>query len=268
MAESTPRSCSFEAIEKDAPALLGLHVQHPSLTIITSSSPGFQRSKEIYNLDIPTRPLAIVKPRSPEEVATTVQYSVLNNIPLTVRGGGHDLWGRSMADDAVVIDMRCLNHVKIVDGVEAALVGGGILTQDLLTALEPIGYTVPTGAYPSVGFVGWATLGGMGLRSGSYGLGCDQIIGAKLVNWQGAIFDADEELLWGIRGAGGNFGVIVELRIRIYPVIKVGKLILYDWKCSHRYFASVRKQTIPPGRPFEIRWSCFEKSPIHQLEDR
>jgi FAD/FMN-containing dehydrogenase len=74
---------------------------------------------------------------------------------------------------------------------------------------------------PTVGYVGWASLGGYGPLSARYGLGVDQLIAAKLVNAQGQIIDADEELMKGIRGAGPSFGIIVEATIKVYPLEQV-----------------------------------------------
>jgi FAD/FMN-containing dehydrogenase len=80
-----------------------------------------------------------------------------------------------------------------------------------------------------VGYVGWATLGGYGPFSTSHGLGVDQIVGAKIVNPKGELVDADEELLQGIRGGGGIFGVITELTIKVYPLKEVSKPIIYKF---------------------------------------
>lgn len=78
-----------------------------------------------------------------------------------------------------------------------------------------------SGTVASVGYTGWATLGGYGPLTSHYGLGVDQIVGAKIVNARGEVQDANEELLVGIRGGGGSLGIIVELTIKVYPVNKV-----------------------------------------------
>lgn len=84
-----------------------------------------------------------------------------------------------------------------------------------------------SGTIASVGYVGWSTLGGYGPLTSHYGLGVDQIIGAKIVNASGEVQTADEEILIGIRGGGGSLGIITELTIKVYPVPKVG------FKTSH-----------------------------------
>jgi FAD/FMN-containing dehydrogenase len=114
-----------------------------------------------------------------------------------------------------------LKHVNIVDDGQAAIVGGEIISQDLANALGATGYATPFGNSASVGYVGWATHGGYGPFTGIFVLGVDQIVGARVVNYQGSVIDADDELLYGIRGAGSAFGVIVSLKIRVYKLEKV-----------------------------------------------
>ena len=82
-----------------------------------------------------------------------------------------------------------------------------------------------SGTIASVGYTGWATLGGYGPLTSHYGMGVDQILGAKIVNANGEIRDADEEMIVGIRGAGGSLGIIVELTIKVYPISTVSHLI-------------------------------------------
>jgi FAD/FMN-containing dehydrogenase len=138
-----------------------------------------------------------------------------------------------MRNDAVALDMRLLNSVRIhaipdkknerEEGkdVSTATVGGGILIGDLIAALQAEGFATPVGSLPMVGYVGWAMYGGYGAYSAPLGLGVDQIVGAKLVNASGEVIEADPELLKGIRGAGGAFGVVLELTVKIYRVDRV-----------------------------------------------
>lgn len=131
------------------------------------------------------------------------------------------MFNRSFANGAVTIDMRDIAYVKVDKESQSARVGGGILIQDLIAQLDKEGLVTATGTIPVVGYVGWATHGGYGILSPNYGLGADQILGARVVNAQGEIIDADEKLLKGIRGGGGTFGVIVELTIKVYPLERV-----------------------------------------------
>lgn len=128
--------------------------------------------------------------------------------------------GRSLVPDGVVLDMRSLNYVRVSEDKASATLGGGVLFGELQKALDEQGLIAATGFCNGVGYVGCATGGGYGVSGGKYGLGVDQMLGARVVTASGEIVDTDDdaELLWGLRGAGrGNFGVVVEVRITVYP---------------------------------------------------
>ncbi|RDW65915.1 FAD-binding oxidoreductase [Aspergillus mulundensis] len=192
---------------------------HPSITLLTPflNSISFNTLRPTF-VNPNSTPLAILRPSSTEDVSIIVQFLASRDIPFTVRVGGHDMHGRSAVDGCVVLDLRLLNHVVVNEDKKTAAIGGGILIGDLLSALEMHGLVTPVGTVSSVGYVGWAMYGGYGPYSSVYGLGVDQIVGAKVVNASGEVIDADEELLKGIKGAGGAFGVIVEVEVRVYEL--------------------------------------------------
>jgi FAD/FMN-containing dehydrogenase len=193
----------------------------PTIKYIPPSSPDFPAARKIFNKSRLDTPLAIVQPQSPSDVAALVKFSKSQSIPFTLRSGGHNLEGRSVAAGALLIDLRALTDVTISPDRKTATVQGGITLEELGAKLWAEGLCTPTGATPSVGYVGWATYGGYGSFSSHWGLGADQILGATVVNPDGEIVTADETLLEGIRGAGGLFGVIIDLTIKIYPITSV-----------------------------------------------
>lgn len=163
----------------------------------------------------------IIRPPSAVDVASLVALMTAHSILFTIRSGGHDLFLRSMANNAVTIDLRDIAHVNVDQEARSARVGGGILIGDLAAQLAKANLATAYGTIPTVGYVGWAIHGGYGMLSALYGLGADQILGAKVVNASGELVDADCPMLKGIRGGGGTLGVIVELTIRVYPLEKV-----------------------------------------------
>lgn len=195
--------------------------KHPHITYATPSSPNYASLRQIFTRDQQATPLAIVRPVSATDVSLLVKFAVSNSIKLTIRTGGHNLSGACFAQDALAIDMRDIAYVEIASDKKTARIGGGILQLDLATELEKDGLATPTGTVGCVGYVGWVTYGGYGPFSNQWGLGVDQIVGAKVVNAKGDVVEADERLLKGLRGGGGLFGVIVELTIRVYPLKKV-----------------------------------------------
>ncbi|KAB5531351.1 putative oxidoreductase [Coniochaeta sp. 2T2.1] len=210
---------SRSILTADAAVLLPLLDQKPSLLIYTRSSSRFAALRQVYNTAITTQPLALVRPRSEDEVIAIVRFCSCHNVPLAVRTGGHDQWGRSLVADGVVLDMRSFDKIDIPAHRMSARIGGGVLGGQLQGYLDTPNLCTPTGFCGTVGYVGWAAGGGYGVLQGAYGMGADQILGARLVTPDGRVVDTDvdHELLWAVRGAGtGNFGVVVEVRLKVY----------------------------------------------------
>ncbi|KAI1819656.1 FAD-binding domain-containing protein [Xylaria intraflava] len=205
-----------------------LGAQHPGIPLITPADASFDATRACY-VKRAAVPAAIVRPQTAAHVQALVQYCTKNNVDFVVRSGGHDCAGRSQVDGALSVDLRDLKHVSVSADGKTATIGGGILFRDLTSYLDARGLVTPVGTVASVGYVGWATLGGYGPFSARYGLGVDQIVGAKLVNAKGDLVEAGAELLQGIRGGGGIFGVIVELTIKVYPLKELlNSLLIYE----------------------------------------
>ncbi|KAF5227492.1 hypothetical protein FAUST_11736 [Fusarium austroamericanum] len=181
------------------------------------SSPDFEELTSIGLLSNTAIPWAVVRPENTLQVARVVPYLVTNQISFTVRSGGNNFFGKSQISNSVCIDLRSISFCEVNKDGTTALVGGGILFEKLIGDLQSEGYSAVTGMVPPIGFVGWSCYGGYGPFGWLHGLGHESILGAKIVDWRGCIIDADADLLKGIRGAGGGFGVIVELTIKIFP---------------------------------------------------
>ena len=195
--------------------------EHPAIGHATPSSPNYQALRATYKLDNPAVPFAIVRPQNADEVAAIIKFARANGIKPVIRSGGNSLFGKSMVQDALVVDMRDIAYVKIDKSKTTVTVGGGITMGDLVDQLTSEGLVTPVGTIPFVGFVGWSTYGGYGPFAAQHGLGCDNVVGAKVVNWLGDVVEADQDMLKGIRGAGGAFGPIVELSVKVYPLKNV-----------------------------------------------
>lgn len=187
------------------------------------SEPEYCTLNAFYQLQDPKNHVALVRPRNKEEVSIVIKYATANEINIVVRSGGGDLFGRSQAEGALSVDMRLINSVTVSPDRATVTVGGGCVVGEVATVLSQHGLVTPLPPIPSIGYTGWATLGGYGPFAPHFGLGVDQIVGARVVNAKGEIVDADKELLKGIRGGGGNFGIIVQLEIKVYPLQKVRK---------------------------------------------
>lgn len=169
-------------------------------------------------------PRAIVTPRTEEQVRKIVAFCVAEKLAPVIRAGAHDMFGRWAALDAVCIDLRYLSTITVSDDKKTAKIGGGVTGLNLLEELAKHELQVPVGGCGFVGHTGWCMATGFGPYVHSYGLGADQIVGAKVVNAKGELVQADEGMLKGLRGGGGNFGVVVELEIKTYPLLGVRRL--------------------------------------------
>ncbi|KAG7409058.1 FAD-linked oxidoreductase aurO [Fusarium oxysporum f. sp. rapae] len=209
-------------------AKLKAHLAHTQARFYQPDSTDYKQVEQCF-IEKPVKSLGIVKPQNADEVAAVLQFCLKNKVEFSVRSGGHDCAARTLVNGTLVIDMRDINRVAISEDKQSAKVGGGILTGQLAKALGEEGLTTPIGTIASVGYTGWSTLGGYGPLTSHYGLGVDQIIGAKIINARGEIQTADEELLVGIRGGGGSLGIIVELTIKVYPIDKIiSSTIIYE----------------------------------------
>ena len=194
---------------------------HPTIKYISPSSDNYASAHKCWNGARHDKPLAIVQPQSHADVCTLIKYVKSKSLPFTLRTGGHNLEGRAVVERALLIDLRLLAGVTIEFDRKSAVIQGGTLQEEVGNTLWKEGLGTATGSIPSVGYVGWATYGGYGPFSSHWGLGADQIISATVVNPDGEIYVADQDLLQGIRGTGGLFGVILELTVKVYPLHKV-----------------------------------------------
>lgn len=167
------------------------------------------------------KPLGIAVPKTAEEVGTIVRWARTAGVDITVRSGGNDFFGRNVTDDGLIIDMRDIDEITVSRDKKTVTLGGGVITQNLLRALDGEGLIVPCGNTWVVGYVGWATIGGYGPLTHLMGMGFEGIVAAQVVNADGKVIEAGEDLLEGIRGMGGNVGIITSLTVKTYPTRRV-----------------------------------------------
>ncbi|KAI0205385.1 hypothetical protein F4808DRAFT_473402 [Astrocystis sublimbata] len=162
------------------------------------------------------QPVLIARPQNTEDVQILVQYCMQKDIKFGVCTGVDD-----SPSGTLQIDMRDIDHVDVADDRTTAKVGGGIFFRGIAKALREKELVVPAATVAKVGYVGWTTLSGYGSISALQGLGVDQIISAKIVNFKGEVVQASDDLLKSIIGDGGVYGVIVELTIQVYSLSQI-----------------------------------------------
>lgn len=185
----------------------------------------YDRARQIWNGMFDRRPALVARCVGAQDVAAALRYAAAVGRPVTVRGGGHNVAGTSIADDAVLIDLSLMRRVAVDADARLARAEGGALLSDLDTATTAHGLACPVGVVSRTGIGGLILGGGYGWLSRKWGLACDHIVGAEVVLADGTIVEATEnrnsDLLWGLRGGGGNFGVVTRFTLRLRPVTDV-----------------------------------------------
>ncbi|MFF8659222.1 FAD-binding oxidoreductase [Streptomyces huasconensis] len=213
-------------------ALLAELRSHVPADRVLTNGPEYIRAAALFNAAVDVRPSVIVRCATPADVQAGVLASRHHGVPLSVRGGGHDFWGRAFRPGGLVLDLTDMREVQVDVDRRFATVGGGALSSDVVSAAERVGLTAVTGTAGSVGMVGLTLGGGYGPLLGRFGLAADNLLGAEMVLADGSRVHTDAEhhpdLFWALRGGGGNFGVVTSARIRLHPVpTVVSGTILY-----------------------------------------
>ena len=208
------------------------------------------------------RPAAVVRCRTPEDVAETLAVARAHGLPIAPRSGGHCFAGRS-STDGIVVDVAPMNTVAVADGL--VTVGAGSRLGNLYDALEADGLTIPAGCGPEVGIAGLTLGGGLGILGRRDGLTSDSLVAAGVVVADGRTVDCDEhhdhDLFWGLRGAGGGqFGVATSLTFRTLPAPAATRFHLV-WPVADAEAVIRAWQGWAPDAPGELAASLLVKAP-------
>jgi FAD binding domain len=204
-----------QAFFKDLTALL-------TGKLLLPDDAAYEQVRHLWNGNVKTQPDAIVRCLTVQDVIHTVRWTRAHGLPLSVRDGGHDFAGRALSENGVTIDLSQMRAVTIDPAARTAQVQGGATANDLIEAAQKYGLVTTTGTISSVGMVGFTLGGGYSPLIGAYGLAADNLLSAQVVTADGQLVTANAQehpdLLWGLRGGGGNFGVVVSLEYRLHPL--------------------------------------------------
>ena len=183
---------------------------------------GFDSTRRTWSSRGDAAPDVIVRCLDDHDVRKAVSFAGDGGAVLSVKSGGHSYGMHSVLDSGVLLDMSPMDSIEIDEPGRTVMVGGGVTCGQLERATRPLGLAVPLPAAPSVGVAGAALGGGIGLYSRLFGITADNIISVDLVTSDGSLVQANEEenqdLLWALRGGGGNFGVVTSLTLRLHEV--------------------------------------------------
>jgi FAD/FMN-containing dehydrogenase len=200
--------------------------------VLSGSDAGYNEARRIWNGMIDRKPSAIVRPTGISDVMQVVRFARAHGLAASVRGGGHSVAGKSVADDVIMIDLSLMREVQVHPARRTALAMGGAVWRDFDAKAQEYRLATTGGVISSTGVCGLSLGGGVGWLMGKHGLSCDNILSADLVNADGnhihASAEENEDLFWGLRGGGGNFGIVTALESRLHDLDSVhGGVLLY-----------------------------------------
>jgi FAD/FMN-containing dehydrogenase len=190
--------------------------------VVLPGDPTFDRHREVWNGMVDRRPQVIARCTSAADVAAAVRYGREAGLEIAVKCGGHSMVGISVPEGGLMIDLGPMNEVRIDVDQRRAFVQGGSLLRNLDLASEPHGLATTAGNVGHTGVGGLTLGGGMGWLARQFGLACDNVAAYSVVTADGealrATADEHPDLYFGLRGGGGNFGIVTEFEFRLHPI--------------------------------------------------
>ncbi len=191
--------------------------------VMGPSDDGYDTHREVWNAMVDHRPAVIAQASSAADVAAAIRFARRHDLDIGVKCGGHSVLGLSVPEDGLMIDLTPMGEVRIDSEQRRASVGGGALLRYLDQASLEHGLATTAGNVSHTGVGGLTLGGGMGWLARQFGLACDNVERFEVVTADGDVVQATssehDDLFWGLRGGGGNFGVVTEFEFRLHPVV-------------------------------------------------
>lgn len=233
----------------------------------------YDEARVVWNGMIDKRPALIVRCTGTADVIQAVQFAQAHQLLVSVRGGGHNAAGNATCDGGVMIDLSLMRGVQIDPRARIARVQGGATWGDLDHETQAFALATPGGVVSTTGVAGLTLGGGYGWLRRKYGLSCDNLLSVDIVTADGQLLTASEtenaDLFWGIRGGGGNFGIVTSFEFQLYPVgpqvmvayvfypISEAKPVLCGWRdfmaaAPDEISSNAALWSIPPAPDFPL----------------
>jgi len=202
-------------------------------SVVTPEDAAYEEARSVWNGDIDRRPALVVRCLGTADVTEAIRFARSEDLDIAVRGGGHNVAGFATIDCGLVIDLSPMKGIRVDPISKRARAQGGVLWGELDHETQAFGLATTGGLITSTGIAGFTLGGGIGWLMRRHGLAVDNLVGADVVTADGQLVradgDADSELLWGLRGGGGNFGVVTEFEYALHEVgpIVYGGVIMY-----------------------------------------
>jgi FAD/FMN-containing dehydrogenase len=213
--------------------------------LLMAGDAGYEEARRVHNGLIDKRPALIARCRGTADVVDALRLARACGLEVSVRGGGHNVAGRCVTEGGVMIDLAPMTGIHVDAGARTLRAQGGVLWSELNREAALHGLAVTGGAISSTGIAGLTLGGGLGYLMSLHGLAADNLIGVELVTADGAVLEVDDgsypDLMWALRGGGGNFGVAASLVYRLHPVgTVVGGIIAHPFDAAGDVLRFVR----------------------------
>ena len=191
-------------------------------TVLLPNETGYDEGRRIWNAMIDRRPALIARCASPEDVVQSVTFARKHNLLVSIKGGGHNIAGNAVCDDGLMIDLSPMKNVQVNSDTRRAIVDPGCTLGDFDAAVQAHGLATPLGINSTTGVAGLTLGGGFGWLSRKYGMTIDNVLSMDVVTADSRLVHASEaeniDLFWGLRGGGGNFGIVTKFEFQLHPV--------------------------------------------------
>jgi FAD/FMN-containing dehydrogenase len=230
---------------------------------------GYEEARKVWNGMIDRRPALIARCAGPADVVAAVRFARTHGLLLSVKGGGHNITGNAVCEGGLMIDLSPMKSVRVDPAGHTARAEAGLTWGEYNRETQAFGLASTGGVVSTTGIAGLTLGGGLGWLMGKHGLSCDNLISADLVTAEGELLttsaERHPELFWGLRGGGGNFGVVTSFEYKLHPVGPVlagmvlhpmakAKEVLRFYRdfarhCPDEALAAAALMTSPEGEP-------------------
>jgi FAD/FMN-containing dehydrogenase len=236
--------------------------------------PGYDHARRVYNGMIDRRPALIARCRTEREIAGAVGHARRRDLEISVRGGGHGIAGHAVTDGGLMIDLSPMKAIEVDPAARRARVEPGVTWNELNAATQRHGLAVTGGVISSTGVAGLTLGGGIGALIGAFGLAADNLAGDVVVTADGDVVIASEverpDLFWGLRGGGGNLGIVSSFEFHLHEVgpVVIGGLAYHPFSSAGELIRAFRAWTAHGPDGSRSRWPCSTRRTARELGSR
>ena len=229
--------------------------------VLLPDEDGYHQARQVWNAMVDRKPAVIARCASPADVATAVGFAREQELEIGVRCGGHSVLGISVPEGGLMVDLTPLRSVRVDPTRRRAWVQGGALLGDLDRAAQAHGLATTAGNVSHTGVGGLTLGGGMGWLARRFGLACDNVARFEVVTAEGELLSASErehpDLFWGLRGGGGNFGVVTEFEFDLHQVGTAALIVDLSYAPQDAPAALRRWRELLPDAPREATFTAW-----------